>query len=141
MRYVRFMGEDEMKDYEMGATLVNHTYWGAYSEQNQSVGFCFFDDSVAPEERMEYLTGVVDMDVVGIFEAQPGKELHESYARYRDAKKDTLDCLDFFDMFIKKLPVMTIREYCTESYNREELKLVKKGRVKNVVTREIEWEE
>ena len=73
MRYVRFMSQDELDKYKAGETLRNLTDWRKRSQVTSSVGFCFFDDAVKPEKRMEYLTGVVDLDCVAVFECIDGK--------------------------------------------------------------------
>ncbi len=66
-RYVRFMSFKEFMKYMDGLLLVNHTDWRKAAQCTDSVGFCFFDDSVEPEERIEYLTGVVTMECVWCF--------------------------------------------------------------------------
>ena len=57
------MGIKELRKYLRGEKLENHTewIWG-------SVGFCFFDMTVKPEERIEYLRGVATMGIVAEFE-------------------------------------------------------------------------
>lgn len=82
-RYVRFMSLEELRKYVRGEPLENHTHWGC-----GSVGFCFFDTSVEPEKRMDYLTGVVDMQVVVEFERVAGPRMRKAYGAYRDPEKD-----------------------------------------------------
>lgn len=68
MKYVRFMGKEELKKYINGETLHNKTIWRENDGNSDSIGFCFFDDSVDPEERLKYLAGVVDMSIAAVFE-------------------------------------------------------------------------
>lgn len=132
MRYVRFMGFKELEKYLNGETLVNNTVWRERAKCTDSVGFCFFDDSVAPEERIEYLTGVVDMDCVLVCERADGKQLRKSCGRYRDPSKDILT----FDAMV----MTNVPEYSTEQYSLETMKPVRIGVVMDpYYERSITW--
>ena len=135
-RYIRFMGMEEFQKYLEGENLVNHTDWCKYSRHSNSVGFCFFDDSVPPEARIEYLTGVVDMSIVAVFETE--EQMKESYGRYRDPEKDMPDNL--FDALFAPVQMMDVKEYSIKKYNRESMKLVKYG-YPFMRTHQIKWRE
>lgn len=120
MRYVRFMGIDELEKYLHGKTLINKTDWRKKAQCTDSVGFCFFDDSVKPEERMEYLTGVVDLDCVAVFECADSRKLRKSYGRYRNPDIDK-------PMFLKPITMMTVPEYSVTRYSRDTMRLIKVG--------------
>ena len=74
VRYVRFMSEYELKRFQAGEELVNDSDWKKFNK-SESIGFCFFDDEVTPEKRMEYVSGVVNLDRVVVFEHIGGEPL------------------------------------------------------------------
>ena len=127
-RYVRFMGIKELRKYLRGEKLENHTkwIWG-------SIGFCFFDTSVEPEKRMDYLTGVVDMQVVVEFERVAGPRMRKAYGVYRDTEKDDLTTFPPATQFI--------REYSVEEYSQDTMRLVRVGYVADPWERKIAWME
>lgn len=125
MLYVRFMGRREYDLYMAGETLKNKTRWGAL-HRSSSVGFCFFDTEDPPEKRMEYLTGVVDMDVVAVFRAESWKMFRRGTGRYRDPDKDMPETL--YEMLFGRPTMMDVPEYSTEEYSRHDMRLVKVGR-------------
>lgn len=125
MLYVRFMGRREYDLYMAGETLKNKTRWGALHRSN-SVGFCFFDTEDPPEKRMEYLTGVVDMDVVAVFRAESWKTFRKGIGEYRDLDKDTARTLR--EMLFTPPVTMEVPEYSTEEYSRHDMRLVNVGR-------------
>ncbi len=133
MRYVRFMSYDELEKYMRGVKLVNNTDWRKKAQCTDSIGFCFFDDSKEPEERLEYLTGVVTMDCVAVFERISNKPMRKSKGRYRDPDKD----IDIF----KPVPVMmTVDEYSVKSYSMEDMRPVRVGVVVDpYFDKRIEW--
>ena len=135
-RYVRFMGAKEFRKYLDGEELINNTDWRKQAQCTDSIGFCFFDDSVPPEERMEYLSGVVVMDVVAVFETE--KRMAESYGRYRDPDNDVSDNL--FDALFAPVQMMHVKEYSTKKYSRETMKLVKYG-LPDMWSHRIDWHE
>ena len=124
-QYVRFMGFEELDKYLSNKTLKNTTRWEKRAQKTQSVGFCFFDDSVQPEERIEYLTGIVDMSVVAVFEPVGNMKLRESTGRYRDPDKELGKSL--FELLFEPVQMMTIKEYCTTEYSKKTMCLVKVG--------------
>ena len=138
MRYVRFMSQDELDKYKAGETLKNVTDWRKKGQVTSSIGFCFFGDDVAPEKRMEYLTGVVDLDCVAVFECIDGK-MKKSSGRYRDPDKDV--CVDPFDFLFNPPEMMRVDEYCTEMYSRETMRLVREGKVVDAFRRVIQWKD
>lgn len=128
MRLIRFMGFKELADYLDGNTLRNTTDWNKAGQRSGSKGFCFFDDSEPPEERLPYVSGVVDTELVVMFEVVPFAkiDLHEGFGRYRDTEKDmpTLEeLLTFTNIKFKK-----VREYSLTEYSNQILRLLKVGK-------------
>lgn len=138
MRYVRFMGQKELNEYLAGKCLMNTTDWSKGSKSN-SVGFCFFDDSEAPEERMEYLTGVVSMEIVAVFEPIEDVRFKESSGLYRDPKQDVPESL--WEALFAPITMQQVKEYSLTQYSRHSLRLVAYG--KPYLTKDgghcIEW--
>ena len=126
-RYVRFMGIEEMRKYLRGEKLENHMkwIWG-------SVGFCFFDMAVRPEERIEYLTGNLTMEIVAEFERIDKTPMREAMGQYRDPKGG---------FFTLPIPRMKVKEYSVEEYNQDTMRLVRVGYVADSWNRKIAWME
>ena len=140
MKLIRFMGSEELRKYLNGETLTNTTEWRAAGQASDSRGFCFFDDSEPPEERLPYVSGVVDTDLVVMFEMVlfAKVDLHEGFGRYRDTEKDmpTLEeLLTFTNLKFKK-----VREYSLTEYNTQILRLLKVGKPIRGDGWEIDWE-
>lgn len=131
MRLIRFMGAVELNKYLNGETLTNTTDWRKTGQRSGSKGFCFFDDSEPPEERLKYVTGVVSTKIVAIFRPVPFAklELTESYGIYRDNKRDLpkLTDLTLTDLLAWDFKEKRVREYSTTKYNAQILQLEKLG--------------
>ena len=126
MKYVRFMGKEELKKYINGETLHNKTIWRENDGNSDSTGFCFFDDSVDPEERLKYLDGVVDMSAVAVFERTVEDPMRKSTGIYRDPENDTIE--NWFAAFLgEDIKTMEIQEYSIEEYSEKTMRLVKTG--------------
>lgn len=126
MKYVRFMGKEELKKYINGETLHNKTIWRENDGNSDSIGFCFFDDSVDPEERLKYLTGVVDMSIAAVFERTVEDPMRKSTGIYRDLENDTIE--NWFAAFLgEDIKTMEIQEYSIEEYSEKTMRLVKTG--------------
>lgn len=126
MKYVRFMGKEELKKYINGETLHNKTIWRESYGNSDSIGFCFFDDSVNPEERLKYLAGVVDMSAVAVFERTVEDPMRKSTGIYRDPENDTIE--NWFAAFLgEDIKTMEIQEYSIEEYSEKTMRLVKTG--------------
>ena len=132
MRYVRFMSSNELEKFKQGEVLKNNTDWSKRANSG-SVGFYFFGDNVKPEDRIKYLTGVVCMDQVAVFEPIGGKPLRISQGLYRDPEKDSL--------FTYPPATMQVTEYSIKEYSNKTMKLVRAGKVVNTFRRVIEWED
>lgn len=132
MHYVRFMGYSELEKYLRGETLTNHTVWRNKARCTDSIGFCFFSNMEQPEMRMQYLTGVCDLDCVAEFKYIGKKKLRKTYGRYRDPDRDNLSSL---------IPtMMEVPEYSIEEYNNRVMLPVRIGVVMDpFYTRKIEW--
>ena len=131
MRLIRFMGFKELADYLDGNTLRNTTDWNKAGQRSGSKGFCFFDDTEPPEERLKYVSGVVNTEIVAIFRPVPFAklELTESYGIYRDNKRDLqkLTDLTLADLLTWDFKEKRVREYSTTKYNAQILQLEKLG--------------
>lgn len=126
MKYVRFMGKEELKKYINGETLHNKTIWRENGGNSDSIGFCFFDDSVDPEERLKYLAGVVDMSAVAVFERTVEYPMRKNTGIYRDPENDTIE--NWFAAFLgEDIKTMEIQEYSIEEYSEKTMRLVKTG--------------
>ena len=132
MRYVRFMSVNELEKFKQGEVLRNNTDWSKRASSG-SVGFCFFGDNVKPEDRIEYLTGVVCMNRVAVFEPIGGEPLRISQGSYRDPEKDSL--------FTYPLAMIQVTEYSIKEYSNKTMRLVRAGKVVNAFRRVIEWED
>lgn len=126
MKYVRFMGKEELKKYINGETLHNKTIWRENYGKSDSIGFCFFDDSVDPEERLKYLAGVVDMSAVAVFERTVENPMRKSTGIYRDPENDTIENW-FAALLGEGIKTMEIQEYSIEEYSEKTMRLVKTG--------------
>lgn len=126
MHYVRFMGETELIRYLKGEILKNTTNWKGKAKNTESVGFCFFDDSVKPEERIEYLTGVVDMEWVALFEPIGDINFKESKGLYRDPEQDAPKSL--IAALFEPVITMDVKEYSLTEYGKMNLRLVAFGK-------------
>lgn len=81
-KLMRFMGVNELAAFLAGQELENHTDWRKKAQSTDSKGFCFFDLSEPPEERLKYLSGIVDRSFIAVFEVEDGVKLRESSGRY-----------------------------------------------------------
>lgn len=135
MNLIRFMGSEELEKYIHGDVLHNKTVWREEGSRSDSVGFCFFDTSAAPEERMPYLTGLVDMSVVAEFEPVPETVLKESYGIYRDPAMDDFTILNLLS---NRIPRQRVLEYSTTSYSRKTMKLIRIG-IPDMFRHSISW--
>ena len=138
MRYVRFMSIEELGKYLRGEKLKNHTVWKDRGDKTDSVGFCFFDDSESPEERLEYYSRGITCttDVWAVFEQIGGEPLKKRTGIYRDPEKDNASIeqkmLEAFTAVLHgvfpDIPTMEVTEYSTTEYSQETLRLVAVGR-------------
>lgn len=118
MKVFRFMSKREFDKYMNGEELVNHTFHETNANTN-SVGFCFMKvDDFSPEEASHFLIGVVDPDVCAVFETEA--DLEETYGVYaKPLRKETLE-----ELLKKWRESFKVKEYCTESYNKDTFHLV-----------------
>lgn len=139
MKLIRFMGREELRKYLDGETLTNTTEWRAAGQASDSRGFCFFDDSEPPEKRLQYVSGIVNTDMVAMFETVPFAkiDLFEGSGRYRDVEKDLptwVDLLTFTNIKFKE-----VREYSLTEYSNQILRLLKVGKPIRGDGWEIDW--
>ena len=59
-KLMRFMGSSELFAFLAGRELENHMDWSKRSKGTKSKGFCFFDLSEPPEERLHRLDRRLD---------------------------------------------------------------------------------
>ena len=142
MKLIRFMGREELRKYLDGETLTNTTEWREAGQASDSKGFCFFDYSEPPEKRLSYVSGIVNTDMVAMFETVPFAkiDLFEGSGRYRDVEKDLptwVDLLTFTNIKFKE-----VREYSLTEYSNQILRLLEVGKpVRHTEsTWEIKWE-
>lgn len=121
-KLMRFMGVNELAAFLAGEELENHTDWRKKDQRTDSKGFCFFDLSEPPEERLKYLSGIVDRSFIAVFEVEDGVKLRESSGRYAIPGHG--------DVFPP--PMQTKREYSTERYSSRTFKIERFG-VTNLV--------
>lgn len=109
----RFCSETEYAAYMRGETLENHTdHYRGGKGGSTSRGFCFFKGSVKPWARR--LNALVDFDVLITVDVSRTK-VRESQGVYADWVRDPGYGIP---------PRAIFAEYCTESYNREDFKLL-----------------
>lgn len=125
MRYVRFMGAKELLDYLHGKRLRNNTKWKEKAKRTESVGFCFFDCTEKPENRLEYLTGVVDLEVVGVFEPIGNVKFKVSEGMYRDPTQEVPTNL--LEAIFSPVIMIPVKEYSLTEYDQSILRLVACG--------------
>lgn len=121
-KLMRFMGVNELAAFLAGQELENHTDWRKKGKRTDSKGFCFFNLSEPPEERLKYLSGIVDHSFVAVFEVEDGVKLRESSGRYAIPGHG--------DVFPP--PMQKKREYSTERYSSRTFKIERFG-VTNLV--------
>lgn len=106
-KLMRFMGVNELAAFLAGQELENHTDWRKRAKSADSKGFCFFDLSEPPEERLKYLAGVVDRSFIAVFEVADGVKLRESSGRYAIPGHGA----------VYPPPMQSKKEYSTERYS------------------------
>lgn len=106
-KLMRFMGVNELAAFLAGEELENHTDWRKRAQSTDSKGFCFFDLSEPPEERLKYLSGVVDRSFVAVFEVEDGVKLRESSGRYAIPGHG----------YVFQPPMQNKKEYSIEQYS------------------------
>ena len=116
-KLMRFMGVDELDAFLAGQELENHKDWRKRAQSTDSKGFCFFDLSEPPEERLKYLAGVVDRSFVAVFEVENGVKLRESSGRYAIPGHG--------DVFPP--PMQNKKEYSIERYSSRTFKIERFG--------------
>lgn len=121
-KLMRFMGVNELAAFLAGQELENHTDWRKKGQRTDSKGFCFFDLSEPPEERLKYLSGVVDSSFIAVFEVEDGVRLRESSGRYAIPGHG--------DVFPP--PMQKKKEYSAERYSSRTFKIERFG-VTNIV--------
>ena len=108
---MRFMGNAELPAFLADMELENHTDWSKTSKGTESRGFCFFDLSEPPEERLKYVPGVVDNSFVAVFEVADDVKLRESTAWYAVPGHS--------GDFVFPPPMQQKREYSIERYSSQ----------------------
>lgn len=126
MNLVRFMGADELFKYLRGGTLKNNTDWRREAAST-SKGFCFFPADPPPEDRLHYLSGVVDFSYVAEFEPRGPICVTMGTGMYRDPREPLpLSIWECFNTPVKMIPV---EEYSIAEYSRKTLKLKRYGKI------------
>ncbi len=126
MKLIRFMGKDELKKYLQGELMENFTDWKEAGQRSGSIGFCFFDDSEDPVDRMHYLTGIVDMRYCAEFVPVGPIEFRRNYGTYAIPESNLGSFADLLDLFLKSKEQL-VTEYSVTHYNMQALKLLRVG--------------
>lgn len=121
---MRCMSKAELVAYCKGEVMRNlSTHPG---QRTNSIGFCFFPVSHASDrivDRLRYLAGIVNMEVVAVFETIPPARLTVAEGYYANPiAYDKLDLLEIFNM-----PAQKKTEYCSTVYDKDMLKLLAVG--------------
>ena len=111
-KLMRFMGNAELSAFLADMELENHTDWSKTSKGTESRGFCFFDLSETPEERLKYASGAVDNSFVAVFEVADDVKLRESTAWYAVPGNSG----DFFCPPAKEKKEYSIERYSSQTF-------------------------
>ncbi len=108
----RFCSDREFRKYMSGEYLHNdRKHWLMRgSDVTTSEGFCFFAES--PAKAVRRLSGIVDFDVCITVDVHPSK-LRISRGRYANWDRN------------KPGETVMIQEWCTDSYNIHDFRLVR----------------
>jgi hypothetical protein len=132
MKFYRFMSMKEFNKMSSGADIVGKK---SFEARTTSTGVCFLSEqtlckdddhktTINVEQAYEFLCGIVSDDIVVEFECR--QEMTESYGIYASIFGTTA----YF-------ATMVVTEYCTPSYNRENMIPVRYGMIDDYCR--IEW--
>lgn len=127
MTLIRFMGKEELKKYLRGELLENFTDWEGAGRRSGSIGFCFFDDSENPVDRMHYLTGIVDLKYCVEFSPVGPMEFRKNYGTYAIPDNAMHGTFAEFLNSIFDRKRQLVMEYSTTHYNLQSMELVRVG--------------
>lgn len=125
MKYMRFMGKDELDALLRSETLTSHRDWSR-DNKTGSTGFCFFDCLETPEERLPYLFGVTFAEYCVIFKAK-GADLKKSRGRY--AKPVEIGSVEQAARTMNDQNMLYKTEYSTEEYSMKTMIPLRIGKV------------
>lgn len=109
----RFCSETEYAAYMRGETLENRTdHYRDGKGGSTSRGFCFFNGNV--RTWAQRLNGIVDFDILITVEVSKTK-IRESHGVYVDWEHDSGHGIP---------PRAVYKEFCTETYSREDFRLL-----------------
>lgn len=120
---MRCMSKAELVAYRKGEVMRNlSTHPG---QRTNSIGFCFFP--VGPNcdkitTRLQYLSGIVNMEVVAVFETIPPARLTIAHGYYTSPDARRVDRLEIISTATFKRT-----EFCTTVYDNDMLKLLSVG--------------
>lgn len=106
MKLYRYMSINEFNKMLAGIDIIGKTHLNA---RTVSVGVCFLGENTEgfmPEECIEFLSGIVDNDVLVEFSVQNAENITESFGIYAKPFCD-------YDETI------LVTEYCISKYNRD----------------------
>jgi hypothetical protein len=132
MKFYRFMSMKEFNKMASGADIIGKK---SFEARTTSTGVCFLSEqtlckdddhkaTINVEQAYEFLCGIVSDDIVVEFECR--QEMTESYGIYASIFGTTA----YF-------ATMVVTEYCTPSYNRENMIPVRYGMIDDYYR--IEW--
>ena len=131
--FYRYMSMDEFNKMSAGVDIVGKKEFNC---RTTSTGVCFLSEQtlceddehkavITPEQALDFLCGIVSEDIIVEFEAR--QDLTESYGIYA-----SIFCSGLYDR-------MTVTEYCTPSYNRDNMIPVRYGMIGRHDANRIEW--
>lgn len=118
MKIFRFMSKEEFEKFQKGEILHNTT---KHKAKTNSVGFCFLNlEEYNPEYAFHFLVCVANVEMCVVFETE--KELNKTYGEYAVPMLPGATLADFIKNFGNSF---TANEYCTETYSKNDFKLIK----------------
>ena len=134
LRLIRFMSWAELRKYLRGETIKGKTDWSRQGKST-SKGICFFPSVPPPEQRLHYLSGVVDFQAVAEFEVIAPVNLTTSWGEYRDPDEPLPD--NPWDLVFSPVKMSRVNEYCVPEYSSKILRLRRVGAVG--MSKDYEW--
>lgn len=123
MKVFRYMSKIEYDKYMNGEDLINNK--NHEGTNNTSIGFCFMEGDIKKaEESIEFLMGIVNEEVLCVFEIDE-KYLTKSQAKYASVIEKQGSMLEMLEKLYNGWNDFDIREeYCLTKYNNKIARLI-----------------